>query len=179
MTEPAALVYDLDGTIVRLAVDWDAVAADVTAIFREEGIDVEETDLWDMLEYADKHGLRDSVERTIAEHEHDGARRSTRLSGADDLVTADRPVAVCSLNCETACRIALETHELVDHIELIVGRDSVSTYKPDPEPLLEAVRELGVEPSETLFIGDSPRDELTADRAGTRFAYVSEHTLHR
>lgn len=179
MTEPAALVYDLDGTLVRLRVDWDAVAADVAAIFRDEAIDVEEPDLWEMLERADDHGLREPVENTIAEHERDGARRSVRLSSADDLVSTDRPVAVCSLNCEAACRIALETHELVDHVETIVGRDSVSTHKPDPEPLLAAVRGLAVDPSETLFIGDSPRDEVTANRAGTRFAYADQHVLHR
>jgi phosphoglycolate phosphatase len=31
---------------------------------------------------------------------------------------------------------------------------------------------LGVAPEEALFVGDSPRDKETADRAGVAFEYV-------
>ncbi len=81
---------------------------------------------------------------------------------------------VCSLNCEAACRRALESHGLASAVDVIVGRDTVETQKPDPEPLLVAVDELGVEPADTVFIGDSARDEQTARRAGVEFEYVGD-----
>ena len=56
----------------------------------------------------------------------------------------------------------------------VIGRDTVETFKPDPESLLAAVDRLGVRPERTLFVGDSERDAETADRAGTRFAYVGD-----
>jgi hypothetical protein len=37
--DPGAVVYDLDGTLVTLAVDWDAVATDVIAVYEDSGID--------------------------------------------------------------------------------------------------------------------------------------------
>lgn len=171
--EYEAVVYDLDGTLARLAVDWEQVREDVASTLRARDVEAEEMSLWDLLEHAHGSPLEQAVEDVIGEHERDGARRSERLSLADEL-PLDVQVGVCSLNCESACRIALEMHGLDRHVETIVGRDTVATYKPDPEPLLHAIEGLDTDPTEALFVGDSESDELTADRAGVEFQYVSE-----
>ncbi|RQG95859.1 HAD family hydrolase [Natrarchaeobius chitinivorans] len=174
MTDYDAIVYDLDGTLVDLDVDWDAVAADVLGVYDAADVDPQSRDLWDMLEDASEVGLAREVESTIAAHEREGAPTSPRLAHAEELLERTVPVGVCSLNCEAACRIALEEHDLRTAVDVVVGRDTVATRKPDPEPLLWAVEELDASPGETLFVGDSPRDELTADRAGTAFEYVGD-----
>lgn len=169
-----AVVYDLDGTLVDLDVDWDAVADDVLAVYETAAIDPPSAELWELLEAAADVGVAEDVEAAIAAHERDGAARSPRLAHVDELLGRSVPVGVCSLNCEAACRIALETHDLTDAVDVVVGRDTVPTQKPHPEPLLEAVRELDVDPETALFIGDSARDELTAERAGMAFEYVDD-----
>ena len=166
-----AVVWDLDGTLVELDVNWDRVAADVTATFESAGIDAAGIDLWSMLDLADRSDLRDEVEAVIAEYERTGARGSARLPGADTLGRADAE-AVCSLNCESACRVALDTHGLTPHVDAVVGRDTVATRKPDPEPLLEAIRRLDADPGDAVFVGDSPRDAEAAERAGVAFRYA-------
>ena len=168
----AGVVYDLDGTVVHLDVDWAAVATDVIDVYDSVGIAAAGKDLWGLLENAPAHGLTDEVEAAISRHERRGARESSRLALADELLNRSVPVGVCSLNCEAACRIALETHGLADAVEIIIGRDSVATQKPHPEPLLETVSNLGVKPADALFIGDSPRDGTTAERAGVDFRFV-------
>lgn len=163
------IVFDLDGTLVRLNVDWDAVASDVAATLQQRGVEPPDS-LWGMLETADERGHRAAVEEVISDHERDGATTSTRLPAADTV--PEESVGVCSLNCEAACRIALSTHGL-DRIETVVGRDSVSTEKPDPEPLLEAIDRLESAPTETVFVGDTDRDATTAERAGVDYFDVS------
>jgi len=172
--EYAGVVYDLDGTLVRLAVDWAAVRADVAETYREAGLDPGERSLWELLGAAEDAGIAADVEATIAAHEREGARASDRLAHADELLATDRPTAVCSLNSEGACRVALETHDLADAVAAVVGRDTVPTHKPDPEPLLAAVDALGLAPPDVLFVGDSERDAETAARAGTAFEYVGD-----
>lgn len=167
-----AVVYDLDGTLVHLAVDWDHVARDVVAVFADAGVDASEYDLWGMLDLADEHGVRSDVEAAIADHETEGAERSERLPLADTVADQQVPVGVCSLNCETACHVALDVHELASYVDSVVGRDSVATRKPDPEPLLATLRGLGVDAGDALFVGDSRRDKVTAERAGAAFRYV-------
>ena len=167
-----AVVYDLDGTLVDLAVDWDLAAREASEVFRDAGVDASGVDLWAMLDLADEHGLRDAVESVVSGHERDGARDSTRLALADGVADQTGAVGVCSLNCERAVHVALDAHTLTDHVDAVVGRDSVTTRKPDPEPLLETLRRLGADPADAVFVGDSPRDEQTADAADVAFRYV-------
>jgi phosphoglycolate phosphatase len=47
------------------------------------------------------------------------------------------------------------------------GGNSFATKKPDPEGLNALIREAGVTPQETLMVGDSDVDILTARNAGT------------
>lgn len=168
-----AVVYDLDGTLVRLAVDWAAAEREAASVFTDHGVDAD-GDLWAMLDLADETGLRDEIETVLSAHEREGARASERLELADCLPHTV-PVGVCSLNCEAACREALGTHDLRDAVRAVVGRDSVTTRKPDPEPLLATVDRLGLARDDpVLFVGDSRRDEETARRAGVDFRYVPD-----
>lgn len=167
-----AVVWDLDGTLVHLAVDWDVVADEVVATFDDRGVDAGGTDLWAMLDLADDEGLRDDVEAVIADHECEGARASERLPHADVLGANGSVEGVCSLNCEDACRVALDAHDLSERVDAVVGRDSVATRKPDPKPLLETLDRMGADKGSAVFVGDSLRDEQCAQRAGVEFLYV-------
>jgi phosphoglycolate phosphatase len=63
----------------------------------------------------------------------------------------------------------------------VYGGNSFGTKKPDPEGLVTLIREAGVKPDETLMIGDTDVDILTARSAGAwalgcKFG-LSPHTL--
>lgn len=49
---------------------------------------------------------------------------------------------------------------------VLIGGDTLPQKKPHPAPLLTAARELGVEPAQTLMVGDSRNDVLAARSAG-------------
>jgi len=168
-----AVVYDLDGTLVHLDVDWPAVREAVAARLRARDVAVDGADLWTLLDRAHDEGFAPVVEETMAESERAGARTAERLPLADRL-PHPVPVGVCSLNAESACHVALEMQGLDAHVDAVVGRDTVGTYKPDPEPLLHAVGLLGSAPQQTLFVGDTARDAETAERAGVPFCPAAE-----
>ena len=174
-TDYDAVVYDLDGTLVDLAVDWDAVAEDVLAVYTDNAIKPPGNGLWDLLGVAEEYGIGEAVEEAIRLHERPGARDSTRLPLADALGAGDATrAAVCSLNCEEACRIALDTHGLDDDVSAVVGRDTVSKMKPEPEPLLAAIDALDADPERAVFVGDSRSDATAAERAGVQFVWTDD-----
>ena len=174
MAEPyEAVVYDLDGTLVELDVDWALVTREVADRLDGRGVATEGATLWNLLKRADAAGVGEVAEELVATHERVGAETADRLPLADELPLSV-PVGVCSLNAESAVRKALERHDLADAVEAVVGRDSVAPQKPQPEPLLAVIRQLGADPEATLFVGDSASDETTAERAGTAFQYVEE-----
>lgn len=166
------MVYDLDGTLVDLVVDWDLVESELTDRLAAAGVDPDGLTAWELLDAGQAAGIGEEVDALIADHEREGARRSERLPTADELDGLRIPAAVCSLNCEAACRTALERHGLNGLVDVVVGRDSVPTRKPDPAPLLAALAPLDVPPERALFVGDAERDAETAERSGTDFRYV-------
>lgn len=53
-----------------------------------------------------------------------------------------------------------------DAFEVVVTADDVSAHKPDPAPVLHALRALGVPPRRAAYVGDSPADIASAKAAG-------------
>jgi phosphoglycolate phosphatase len=54
----------------------------------------------------------------------------------------------------------------------VVGVGKEFPPKPDPAGLLAVIKEAGVQPQETLLIGDSSVDKITSEKAGVDFAWV-------
>jgi pyrophosphatase PpaX len=59
---------------------------------------------------------------------------------------------------------------LDDVFESLVTADRLEKSKPDPEPVLTAVADLGAQLDTTLFVGDSPHDIASGRDAGVKTA---------
>jgi phosphoglycolate phosphatase len=55
---------------------------------------------------------------------------------------------------------------IAPYISYVLGADSVDKAKPDPEPVLKTLREMGYTANDTLVVGDMPVDILMGSRAG-------------
>lgn len=55
---------------------------------------------------------------------------------------------------------------LFANASVVISGDTTPHAKPHPEPLLEAARRLGLDPSQCVYVGDDERDILAARAAG-------------
>jgi len=62
----------------------------------------------------------------------------------------------------------LELTGLAKFVPVVVGADSVTKHKPEPEPVLFALERLGVDAADALMMGDSPHDVSAGNAAGVR-----------
>jgi pyrophosphatase PpaX len=62
--------------------------------------------------------------------------------------------------------------------EVVIGAEDTERHKPDPAPLLEAVRRLGVDTAAAAYVGDSPFDVAAAKAAGMRAIAVGWGGIH-
>lgn len=60
----------------------------------------------------------------------------------------------------------LSTFGLGDAFDFVVGSDDWPTHKPDPGPVRHGCELLGLDPSECVYVGDSPFDMQAGNGAG-------------
>ena len=65
-------------------------------------------------------------------------------------------------------RRGLELTGLAKYLPVVIGADSVTKHKPEPEPVLLALERLGVAADEALMMGDSPHDISSGNAEGVR-----------
>ncbi len=60
----------------------------------------------------------------------------------------------------------LTCERLGQKYDVLVSYQDVKNPKPNPEPLLLALKQIGVAPSEAVYVGDHPQDMIAAKAAG-------------
>jgi HAD superfamily hydrolase (TIGR01509 family) len=78
------------------------------------------------------------------------------------------PVAIVSNNSEEAVRTFLDRFEWARDVRTLACRTpgTVSRMKPDPYPVLTALRHVGADPKQCVFVGDSVSDVEAGHAAG-------------
>ena len=67
---------------------------------------------------------------------------------------------------------------LEESFDILVGAEDTARHKPEPDPLLEALRRLDARPQEAAYVGDSPFDIRAAKAAGVYAVAVAWGGIH-
>jgi len=81
-------------------------------------------------------------------------------------------MAVCTNKPEAPARVILKAFNIEGFFDVVVGGDTLAVKKPNPEPLFECLKLLGVD--SCLYVGDSEVDAQTADRAKMPMALFTQ-----
>lgn len=76
------------------------------------------------------------------------------------------PMALVTSKATDAAIRALRLMGIDSLLSLVVGADTTTSHKPNPEPVLYALAQLGREPRNAVFVGDSPHDIAAGNAAG-------------
>jgi HAD superfamily hydrolase (TIGR01509 family) len=177
---PAALIFDLDGTIVDTeTVEYEAIRA----VWAAHGVDYAPTryaeiigtisgELWlEELEALVEQGVDRA--RSMATHRAVHTRLTDALQPRDGIialieeaVAADVPMAVASNSPRWWVQARVDALGLGSSLQVLVTLDDASAPKPDPAPFAEACAALGVEPSKSVAFEDSVTGVRSALAAG-------------
>ena len=180
------LVFDLDGTLIDSRRDLvNSVNAMLTYLGRSElQDDVIASYIGDGAGMLVRRALGDSVEESsfeaalayfldyYREHKLDFTKVYPGVMGSLEALRFDagggmRKMAVLTNKPVNPSRAICDGLGLTPYFFQIYGGNSFATKKPDPEGLKALIREAGVDPFETVMIGDSEIDIQTARSAGT------------
>ncbi|MDB5172863.1 MAG: cbbZ [Phycisphaerales bacterium] len=161
---PAAVLFDMDGTLTEPLLDFPRIRADM-------GIGPGSI----LAALADMSGpARLAAEAILHRHEDEAAGRSTLNPGCRELLEtlSSRGILVgcITLNSRESARTVFQRHGLP--IEVIITREDAPP-KPSPEPLCGACRRLGVAEADTWMVGDGQFDIEAGAAAGIRTIWLS------
>jgi HAD superfamily hydrolase (TIGR01509 family) len=183
---PAAVLFDMDGTLVDTEHLWWEAVADVAA---RVGYDLGETDAADVVGHAIGHtaGYLNTVvtDAPCVPELSDAldAAFSARIEGRieplpgvvellDGLAAAGVPLAIVSASPRRV--VDQVTRALgAERFALTVAAEDVARTKPDPAPYLIAAAGLGVEPNTCLAVEDTMVGIASAEAAGCAVLAVS------
>ncbi len=178
LARPLALLFDLDGTLVD---SIELILASFRHTFRTHLGGVPPDAKWiaglgtplvtQLREFTQDDALALAMTDTYRAYQmehHDELMRAydgTREAMAE-LRARKHPTAIVTSKMSDLAERALAFTGLRDTIDLVVGVERTARHKPDPEPVLLALAELGHTPADTVFLGDSPHDIAAGKAAG-------------
>ncbi|MDH5791857.1 MAG: HAD family hydrolase [Candidatus Bathyarchaeota archaeon] len=185
----SAVIFDLDGTLIRSRHNYREMARRAEAILVDEGVPEEELDeprkVWQIirggLEALGGLGLSSERVKWTLQRINE-ALNSVELLSLDSVESVPGAQEALNLIKARGIRIgiatragkpyaerSLEAAGLTKYIDAILARDEVEHPKPDPRHLLQLVGSLGASRESTLYIGDTTTDLTTARAAGIEF----------
>lgn len=175
-----AVLFDLDRTLVELAIDWDDVRTELESLLGASLAEpiTEEMDA-DLRAVARQHGQWEAYRLLLREFEVDGAERATPLPLLEHLSDLECPVGVCTRNAVDAAERALERFDVRAAVDVLAGRETTTEGKPHPEPLRHCLRHLDVRPGDAVFVGDDATDRRAANAAGTSYFHPRRFDVGR
>lgn len=194
---PAAVVFDLDGTLVDSRPDIATALDRLRAELALPRLDPEKVGamMGEGSRVLVRRALADTTEPAVGtdprqvrgvdfERAHDRYLElyaavctvATRpYDGVEELLAACArrwPLALLTNKPIAMTRILVESLGWAERFRAVVGGDSLPYRKPDGRTLLQVAAGLGVAPAAVVLVGDTRIDAETANAAGAAFVWV-------
>ena len=151
-------IFDMDGTLIDSKLDFEAIRQDMGL---SDGLPILET-----MESMEDH-RRTECEQILLRHEQQGVSDATVFPNvAETLESIEQlqlPMAIVTRNRKDFANEMLELLPVT--FDIIIGRDD-GPIKPDPWAPLQICEQWGIQPSESVMIGDFVFDIQSGNTAG-------------
>ncbi len=184
-----ALVFDMDGTITHLTLPLEDMRTDTKEYYITKGLPLELLEPADGIssttgkarDYFLNNGvsieewdqMESEVDEILSRHEGFAAATATPIKGALEIVMKLRNLglglAILTNNGRPALDMIMRQIPLRENFDIIQTRHESPKPKPYPDGLLKVASDLGVFPSEIVYVGDALIDATAAKRAGIEF----------
>ena len=189
-----AILFDLDGTLIEFKFRIREAHQAMVEYIRNLGYDVSRIGdhtktqdviddvkrQWDGLDQTDSRSfelIRNGLFEILDEFESNAALDSRPFPGSLETIRSVHQgkifAGLVTNSGRRAVQTILDAHGFAPYLSSIITRNEMSRLKPSPVGLLAAIAQLGVEPENSLYVGDSILDIEAAKEARMRCAAVT------
>lgn len=156
-------IFDLDSTLVNVDLDFDAIR-DFLGIPQPHPI----LEWLDKLEPGSEKRLE--MEKALVKFEEEAAKNHTKIEGVvetlEHLHKKNIKMAILTRNCKEVA--LLELKDINHFFDPIFSREDHERCKPHPDGILDACKRWGVNPKNTIMMGDYLYDLQAGKNAGSK-----------
>jgi len=195
MIQVNAVVFDLDGTLIKSKIDYEEMRRRVTNVLIESGIPPEKLSksgrIWELMKGGEElqresglsldsiRNVRQRITEALNSVELESVEKVKPTPHALEVLEKLRgrglSIGVAIRSCNAYATRALELTGLTSYVNVLFARDDMEYPKPDPRHLFQVVEALRASPHSVVFIGDTTTDLETANEAGIKFiGYIKE-----
>lgn len=181
MSKYKAIIYDIDGTVLNTL---NMNMYPLMKIIKEET--GEDWSFEQVLKFAAYPGMKVMEELNVKDKEKTYARWVKYVNEYEDGATLydgfkeifqkmkDAKIIQAVVSAKTAKQYEIDfiSKGLDQYMSTAILADDTDKHKPDPAPLLECLKRLGLKPSEAIYIGDAFSDYQAAKNANMDFGYA-------
>ena len=179
------VLFDFDGTLVDISIDFAKMKHDVLSLGLKYGVLPQPElyvleaidDIFDKLSQNDgstAESFKNQAVQILVDIEMEAVPASKAFPKADETLKQLRDkgikVGIVTRNCRP---VVLKTSAKAGFVyDLLLTRDDVKKVKPDPQHLWDALNLLDSKPEKAIMVGDHPMDIIAGKRAGMKTAAV-------
>ena len=181
-------IFDMDGTLVKLAVNWPNCRKEVNEYLQNrfnecyEGKTVEQIEKIIISKMENNELPKDTLIETIKirkKHEELSPEKSVPIENAINLLKKAKESglknAICSNNLKNTVLNVSKVFNFHDQVDLIVGLDDPMEPKPSTKGTEMILDYFGIATEKILFIGDNDTtDGLTAQKLNIDYLDVND-----
>lgn len=179
-----AVIFDYDGTLVHLNINFGVIRQAVETLLADYGIDRDALKGLYILEMIDGASRLISQQNPsegksfyqkaldlVTEHEVRAAKKGEILPGVVNMLKVLKrggvKVGIITRNCDRAVKIAFP--EIERFCDAFIPRDSVTRVKPHPDHLALTLEKMAIDdPARCLMVGDHVLDIEVGKRMGMK-----------
>jgi len=178
-------IFDFDGTLIDLDIDWGRVQEEVLEYAEKAGADPGDTSKHLVTianKVSDTPERKEAVNAIFRRHEQECVDKGAYkiFPGVKETLEKLREMghktAIASNNTEETLRQVSQKENLA--VDAVRGRDSQFLPKPYPDMLLSLMEEFGEARETTFFTGDNFWDTESGKAAGIRTFLIKPGTLN-
>ncbi len=174
------IVWDFDGTIVKLNVDWNKVKEEIfgnyNGLLNKKGLSSINEMIYEIRKYTSDKEVFNIIEK------YESASGYEPKWGIINIIKMlkrnGKIQTILSDNISSTVKRILREISIYDCFDQIVCKDSVNRYKPDPEGIGKIFKQYNISKSEVVMVGDSWKDRELCNIFGIMFVNVEELINH-
>lgn len=171
LEQHSGIIFDFDGTLYKLRVNWDGLKKEMERVMLTEFNDGVEFSPMSLVLHALREQSHLGYQRMIQlceQYEREGFEKGYPNKSLIDFIKRykGKKMAIFTMNTMATIQFFLNTYNIADAIDTVISKEVMMKPKPQGDDLTGLINTWGLPKSRVIIIGNHASDKQSGELAG-------------